>query len=49
MLEFEAMLKHIEDLFHSFYSFFPYSLKRHLKFLKLVDFMKAKGIIFCGM
>jgi len=49
MLEFEAMLKHIEDLFQSLYSFFSYSSKRHLEFLKLVHFMKAKGTIFCGM
>jgi hypothetical protein len=50
MLEFEAMLKHIEeDLFQLFYSFFSSSSKRHLEFLKLVDLMKAKGTIFCGM
>jgi hypothetical protein len=49
MLEFEAMLKHIENLFQLLYSFFSYSPKRHLEYLKLVDFMKAKGTIFCGM
>lgn len=40
MLEFEAMLKHIEDLFQLFYSFFSYIPKRHFEACR---FYKSKG------
>jgi hypothetical protein len=40
---FPNIVKHIEDLFQSFYYFFFHSQKRHLEFLKLINLMKVKG------
>jgi hypothetical protein len=37
------IVKHIKDLFKSFYSFFFHNPKRHLEFLKLANLMKVKG------
>ncbi len=37
------IVKYIEDLLLSFYSFFSHSPKMHIEFFKLVDLMKTKG------